>query len=179
MIEILTSTWQLSELLLLATMLAVFFPIIKNNGESFMSKIDMKAFRKGYGVDQAKRTEGVWKALSMIPGAEVKVAKSDNPNAERLVRALYKPYAKVLRQNKELDPKIQDSIQVRVLSEAIMKDWKGIPGADGNDVPFSKEEASALLSDPDFGRELRNEIQEFADDFSAYQLEEDKELGEI
>lgn len=165
-------------IVLLAAVLAVIFPIYRTSGE-FMSRIDMKKFRKGYGIDQAKRTEGVWQKLSMIPGAEVKVAKADNPNAERLLRSLYKPYAKTFRKNKELDPAIQDEIQVRVLSEAILKDWKGIPGLDGEFVPFSKEEAAALLSDKEFGKELRDEIQEFADDFSAYSAMEDEELGEI
>jgi len=169
---------QMFEILLAATILAVIFPIT-TNGEKFMSKVDFKQFRKGYGIDQAKRTDGVWKDLSMIPGAKVKVAKADNPNAERLVRSLYKPYAKVFRQKKELDPGIQDKIQVQILSQAILKDWDGIPGVDGNPVPYSIEEAEALLSDAEFGKEFRDEIQEFADDFSSFQVEEDKELGEI
>jgi len=169
---------QIFEIFLTATILAAICPL-HIDGEKFMSKIDIKQFRKGYGIDQVKRTDGVWKKLSMIPGAKVKVAKADNPNAERLVRSLYKPYAKVFRQKKELDPGIQDGIQIKILSQAILKDWDGIPGIDGNPVPYSIEEAESLLSDPEFGKELRDEIQEFADDFSSFQAEEDKELGEI
>jgi hypothetical protein len=54
-------------------------------------------------------------------------------------------------------------------------DWRGMPGEDGMEVPFSKETARELLDDPEL-KEIREEILNFSDNFAAFQLEADEEL---
>ncbi len=161
--------------LLIAILMANWCPIFKNkNGESKMG-IDLKAIKKSYGTDLKASVEGKWFSISMIDGVEVKVAKSGNPNYERLARNLYKPYQDRLRRKGSLSEKITETIHNKLLVETLLLDWKGMPGENGKEVVFSKEEAMKLISDPEL-KEIKEEILGFSDNFSAFRLVEDEEL---
>jgi len=160
----------------LSSILAYFFPLTtKINGENFMSKINLKKMKSAYGVDLKKELEGVWFKSTFIEGLEFKIAKTMNPAYERLARNLYKPYAKQMRKGIDLPKSITDEIQTELIVDALLLDWKGMPGTDGENVPYSKEEAKALMNDPEL-KELKAEILEFADDNASYQLQIDEEI---
>jgi hypothetical protein len=74
---------------------------------------------------------------------------------------------------------LSEDVTKRITTDLIVKtllmDWKGMPGEDGKEVPFSQEIARELLDDPEL-KEIREEILGFSDNFSAFQLEADAEL---
>jgi hypothetical protein len=162
--------------LFIAIGLATICPIIKNE-EKFMSKIDLKSLKKNYGVDLGKEISGVWFKSSVIDGLEFKIAKSGNPAYEKLVRKLYKPYLKQVRKGSDLPDSVTNEISNQLILDALLLDWKGMPGEDGVEVPFSKAEAKVLLEDKEL-KELKAEILEFADDGARFKIEYEEELIE-
>lgn len=132
--------------------------------------IDFKTIEKAYGTDPGKVSDGVWKDIALIPGMRVKVAKSGNPEASKLVRALYKPYSRMLAAGQELPREKEEDISNIVMAKTILKDWSGVPGVDGETVPFTYDNAMAILSNKNLSA-LRDEIMQHADDFAAYKLE--------
>jgi hypothetical protein len=138
-------------------------------------KVDLKKIKKAYGTDQKLSVEGKWFNLSMLDGVEVKVAKSGNPNYEKLAQKLYKPYQDQIRRKITLSDSVTKRITTELLVNTLLMDWRGMPGEDGMEVPFSKEVARELLDDPEL-KEIREEILGFSDNFAAFQLEADEEL---
>jgi hypothetical protein len=138
-------------------------------------KIDLKKVKKAYGTDMKLAVEGKWFPMSMLAGVEVKVAKSGNPNYEKLAQRLYKPYQDQIRRKVTLSEDVTKRITTDLIVKTLLMDWKGMPGEDGKEVPFSQEIARELLDDPEL-KEIREEILGFSDNFSAFQLEADAEL---
>ena len=162
-------------LFIISLLLAYLFPISTREkyGENFMSKINLMALKKVYGTDLDKASEGVWFDSSMIPGLRFKIAKSGNPEYDKLIRNLYKPYRKALQKGRDLDQTIQDKIMAEVIAKTIVLNWKGMPGEDGNDVLHSVDECMNLMLDPEL-EDLKAEILEFADDSAKFELELDE-----
>jgi hypothetical protein len=137
--------------------------------------IDLKKIKKSYGTDLKTSVEGKWFPMSMLEGVEVKVAKSGNPNYEKLAQKLYKPYQDQIRRRVSLSEGVTKRITTDLIVRTLLMDWRGMPGEDGKEVPFSKEVARELLDDPEL-KEIREEILGFADNFSAFQMEADEDL---
>jgi hypothetical protein len=137
--------------------------------------IDLKKIKKSYGTDLKTSVEGKWFPMSMLEGVEVKVAKSGNPNYEKLAQKLYKPYQDQIRRRVSLSEGVTKRITTDLIVRTLLMDWRGMPGEDGEEVPFSKEVARELLDDPEL-KEIREEILGFADNFSAFQMEADEDL---
>lgn len=137
--------------------------------------INLDKIKKSYGTNLQTESDGHWFPLALIEGVEVKVARAGNPEYKKVLKRLYKPYTKQLRRGKDVASEVEDRIQLDLLIDTLLKDWKGMPGDDGQDVPFSKDAAKELLSDPVF-KELKDEIIGFSEEFEAYQDEMDEEL---
>lgn len=60
-------------------------------------------------------------------------------------QAISKPYLTQSR-NKPLEEKINEKILNQQIVEAILLDWRGIPGAGGVEIPYSAENAKMLIS---------------------------------
>jgi len=160
---------------LFACLLSYLFPLIeKNNGENFMSLIDLKKIKKSYGTDTSLEIEGVWVKSALIDGLEFKMAKSGNPAYEKLARKLYKPYSKQLRRGMEISDAVTQDISNQLIVETLLMDWKGMPSSvAGEFVPFSKAEAKVLLEDKEL-KEFKSELLEFADDNQKFSLAEEE-----
>ena len=137
--------------------------------------IDLKKIKQSYGTDLKKEVEGQWFDLVMIEGCRVKVARAGNPNYIKLMRKLYKPFTKQLRRGKDIPQEVEEKIQLQLMSETILLDWKGMPGEKDKEVPFTKEVSKMLLGDPEL-KELKDEINSYSEEFEAYKTEEDEEL---
>ncbi|MHC2016309.1 hypothetical protein [Methylobacterium sp. CM6247] len=103
-------------------------------------------------TDSAKLEQGQWvKDLPDMDGLELKVRGLGNTEYRRLqdkkVEAV--PRAKKIR---GLDNETQDRIISECLHEAVLEDWRGLTGDDGQPVPFSSDLALTLLTDPDYAR---------------------------
>lgn len=140
-----------------------------------MVRIDFKKIKDAYGVDPSAEVEGKWFDLSMIAGASVKVARTTSPSYQKALERKYRPYQKQIRKGVSLATEIHEKISVELISEELLRDWKGIPGINGKDIPFSIEIAKQLLSDPEL-KEFKTEISDFSEEFDAFRLNSDEEL---
>lgn len=137
--------------------------------------IDLKKIKEQYATDLKAETEGVWFPLAMFNGVKVKVARAGNPNYKKVLRKLYKPYTKTMRKGVDLAPEVEERIQTDLLVDTLLLDWRGMPGENGEEVPFSKDLARELVTDPEL-KELREEIIGYSEEFEAFQAREDEEL---
>jgi len=138
-------------------------------------KINLKKIKKSYGINLESETEGKWFELALIDGVKVKVARAGNPNYKKALKRLYKPYSQKLRKGQDIAQEIEDRIQIDLLIQTLLKDWKGMPGEKGAEVAYSESLARELLADPEL-KELKDEIIGFSEEFEAFQEEMDEEL---
>lgn len=132
--------------------------------------IDFSKIESEYGTDPEKTNNGIWKDIALIPGMRIKVAQSGNPEYRKMLRALYKPYSRMINAGQELPQAKEEEIQNILLAKTIMKDWEGVPSTDENPVPYNYENAMAVLTNPKL-KALREEIMQHADDFASYKLD--------
>jgi hypothetical protein len=103
--------------------------------------------KKTFGTDKEKEKKGIIKQIG--EGAWVRIARIGNPDYERVLTALSKPY-RLQIQRGTLDPKIQDKLYIEVIAKTVLLDWGGITD-NGVDVAYSVENAIKMLTDyPDF-----------------------------
>jgi hypothetical protein len=167
---------QVFFILTVAVILAAYCPITYKSGVKTMSNLSLTKLKSAYGTDLTKETEGVWFKSSFMPGLEFLIARNGNPAHEKLVRKLYKPYAKTLRAGRDLPEDVTEEISNELLVETILMDWRGMPSDDGGEIPFSKAVAYQIMQDRSL-KELKDEILEFSNDFARYQIEEREETA--
>jgi hypothetical protein len=103
--------------------------------------------KKTFGTDKEKEKKGIIKQIG--EGAWVRIARIGNPDYERVLTALSKPY-RLQIQRGTLDPKIQDKLYIEVIAKTALLDWGGITD-NGVEVTYSVENAIKMLTDyPDF-----------------------------
>lgn len=123
-----------------------------------------------FATDEKKELEGAW---FDVPGgdARILVARSNNPRyAKALVKA-YEKYAKASKDSPTVE-KQQENDYVRLLAEHILLGWEKVE-RNKKPLPYSKESAEELLRIKDF----RQFVQKCSDDFDAYRVEVEEEVG--
>lgn len=114
-------------------------------------------------IDAAKIEAGEW--IEDIPGMgdlALKVRGLDNADHGNLRSRLFEAIPRSKKHNGRItDPAEADRLTARCLSEAVLLDWRGLEEEDGSPIPFSKERAFEILSNPDM-RSLREAVVEAA-----------------
>lgn len=126
---------------------------------------------KEYESDENVEVDGAW--IDLGDGAKVKVARWGNPNHEKVIERLRRPYRSMIRSGRDLPKQVSDRIATESLAEAILLGWEGLLDRKGKAIPYSKENALNLLSDPalkDF-RETISSIALQAETFRKESLE--------
>ncbi|KQP53000.1 hypothetical protein [Methylobacterium sp. Leaf106] len=103
-------------------------------------------------TDSAKLEQGQWvRDIPDMDGLELKVRGLGNTEYRRLMD---KKVEAVPRQKKVrgLEPDTRDRIVSECLHEAVLEDWRGLTGDEGEAVPYSAGLALQLLTEPDFAR---------------------------
>jgi hypothetical protein len=121
-------------------------------------------FGQQYKMDEEAVTEGIW--MPWGDGAEIKIARGNNPEARRLREKLTAKWNRPgFRQRKMTD---DDELEVtmRVLAQACVKDWKGVDLSD--DKGWLKAQYDIELVKPkdepytaDIGYALMKEYEDF------------------
>jgi len=132
--------------------------------------IDFARIEKEYGTDLEKASTGIWKDIALIPGMKIKIAQSGNAEYKKKLRAAYKPFARMMQAGQELPQEKEDEIQNMLIAKTLLKDWSGVPGVGGKEVPFNYENVMALLGNKAL-KMLREEILQYADDFASFKME--------
>lgn len=123
----------------------------------------------------AKAEAGAWVRNLPIDGLDdlaLKVRGAFNNDAVRLQGKLIAELPKDER--KPLSPENEVRISAELAVETILLDWAKLEDENGKPIPFSKDKARELLTDPDIGHVLRNAVG-FASRIVASQGEEELE----
>ena len=128
--------------------------------------------KKLFGTDPKKEQEGVWR--DDIGGdIRMKIARIGNPNYQKRFQTLSKPHRRAIRRG-TLPDDIAEKLLIQCLAETIVLDWENVQ-YEGEDLPYSVENAVRLLTDIP---ELRNIINDIANELEGYQTEDDEEAVE-
>lgn len=100
-------------------------------------------------ADLEKERKGTWQsALSIIPDPDVQfLVSSIHLPAYTSARNISLQRLSRVHRNAPPDDIVMTEIG-RLFAEHILHDWKGLAGDDGEPVPYSKELALKLLTDP-------------------------------
>lgn len=104
-------------------------------------------------VDADKVEGGDW--IGKIPELDdvrLKVRGLQNAQFRRMQSRLLDAVPRSKRQGGRVDPEEMDRITSTCLAATVLIDWSGIEGEDGQPLPYSREKASELLTDPNFRR---------------------------
>lgn len=87
------------------------------------------------------------KSFPLSEDASVTLLPIAGDKARRAFERMMEPYGPRLNAGGKLTDEENKALNVRFYSEHIIKGWKGIKGRDGEEIPFSPDNAKNLLSD--------------------------------
>ena len=121
-----------------------------------------------FRTDKPEHIEGVWEDIGQ--GASVKVARINNPNYLKVIRRFGKSIAKKMSRGGggQMDLEAGIAAAKKAYAETILLDWKGIIDDDGNEIPYSKENALMMITNY---HEFFTLIQELAGDEERFETE--------
>lgn len=129
----------------------------------------MSNLRKLFGTNKKKEEEGVWIAG---PGdTRYLVARSDNPEAEKLAKELMRPYRKLVRMG-QMPKEKQEEISLSVLSRTILRDWDGVKDESGKAIAYTPDAGFAELK---ASKDFAEFIATIANEAANYRDEEEEE----
>lgn len=119
-----------------------------------------------FKTDTALEVNGVW--VDIGEGASLLVARVNNPKFVKEYREKLRPYRHSM-QKKKLASDVEQRLVIETSAKTILLDWKGLTDDEDNEIVYSVEKATELLTDlPDF-REL---VLEIANNMEAFRREE-------
>lgn len=133
-------------------------------------------------TDEVAEVEGVWKPIGS--GAEVRIARLNNPNFRKAFQAKSKANRALLDQDDEAANELLENIMLELMARHVLKDVKGItiPDLDqfspeirgktiGTDLPYSVKIGHELLcASRDFAQKIR-QLSEAMENFQTEQEE--------
>jgi len=119
-------------------------------------------------LDPKLEEEGVWQDIDLE--TSILVARWMNPVHEAYVRKHAKPLQQAIRMD-ALSSKAEKEMRIDSIANCILLDWKGMK-ANGEDQPYSKEEAIRVLSNPELSWFL-DMVEAYSRDLSVFKIEEE------
>lgn len=122
----------------------------------------MDKLKSKYAIDPQAAEDGVW--VTLHEGAEVLVARFNNPRHRKVLERLRRPYKNMMRSGQELPEAVQREITNKSMAECVLLGWRGetFTNEDGSPIPYSYDKALEYLSDP--------EMEDFANQVSFIAL---------
>lgn len=124
--------------------------------------------KKEFGTDSKKEIEGIWEDFGS--GCTVKIARLGNPEYAKIFRKISRPYKKAIRRE-TLGEEKAEKLLVQSMAEAIVLDWKGLE-EDGKKIPYSKENATRILTQY---KDFRDQCAEVAGEMESFKLAENED----
>ena len=117
--------------------------------------------------------EGVWCPVDAV--TEIRVARYGNRKFQRLLQKLSAPY-KVQMERQMMKDDVAEAVFIEALATAILVDWRGMT-ENGEPLPYSKENAIAVLSNPKL-KDFRDLVVSLSQDAEMFRDEEVSEAKE-
>lgn len=109
-------------------------------------------------IDPVKLEDGDWvENIPEMGDLRLKVKGARNKAWERMQRVLLDAVPRKLKVGGRVDQAEQDRITSILLRDACLLDWGKLEGDDGTLIPYSKEMANTLLTDPQY-RNFRDAV---------------------
>lgn len=128
---------------------------------------------KTFASDSDKETKGVWHELDQ--GGRLLVARMNNSNYNRVLRAKLAPFKQAIR-TETLSEGTATKCHIEAMAETILLNWEGLTDS-GAELPYTRENAIKLLSAPHL-KDFRTMVERLAEDATFYrsvQIEEGAE----
>jgi hypothetical protein len=111
---------------------------IDNNSQSQQNK---SSFGKLFATDVSVEKEGIWVNYGVNANGdplEIRIGRAGGANKAFAMRheALTKPYRRLI-QAEQMDKEVSEQLMQQLYAETVVKDWRGVLDADGNEIPFS------------------------------------------
>lgn len=129
----------------------------------------MDLFRS-YATDEDSENEGVWRKLG---DCELLIARDTNETFSNAVSKLYETNREALEVPGKDSKELNRRIMAEAAAEGLLKNWRGKVTYDGQDLPYSRENAVKVLMIPDFMRAVRR----MAAEEGQYRLHKESEMG--
>ena len=126
--------------------------------------------------DVTASLEGVWIDMEDEDGTSWLIARAGNNKHAKYIDRLYKPFKRLMDSDKLPLEKYQE-LNAKAAAKFILLGWKNFIGADGNAIPYSREKAQELLSDPKY-EDLAKLINSLASEQETFKAQEEEELKE-
>lgn len=124
-----------------------------------------------FATDTGLEEDGVW--IDIGEGASLKVARIGNPRYRKALRAATKPHARSIRMGILPQDQIEE-LELNVIADTILLDWKGIEDDNGDPIEYNRENALQLLQNL---RDFRALVLDIAQEQQAFRREEQEESG--
>ena len=134
-------------------------------------KVKAMAKLSQFKQDVSKSEEGV--KVDLGDGLQVTVARIGNKKYQDFIRKATKPYQQAIR-NKTLSDSIYEKIMVEAMADSILLGWEGMEDDHGDLIPYSKDMALEILSDPAYAdfKQLVNDLANEQETFRSEALQE-------
>lgn len=100
-----------------------------------------------FAISTTAAKEGV--EVDLGDGLIVRVAKANNEKYQAYLKQVLKPYERQVR-NGSLDEKIFAKLYNEAVAETILLGWKGLEDDNGAEIPYTKEKAIEILTNPEY-----------------------------
>jgi hypothetical protein len=102
-----------------------------------------------FGTDAESAEEGKW--FSFGKAIKIKVRRYKSKKSRKVREMLEAPYKRSMRSGGVLAESIQEEITNEHIAIGIIADWKGVTDKEGKELPYTKENALALVEQlPEF-----------------------------
>lgn len=128
-----------------------------------------------YKTDKDLEQNGKWFTCRF--GEEVKIARINNKEFQKLQKELTKPYKRILAVGGEIPDKRQDEIAIELYARTIVKGWKPetMPHPEtGVPMEFTYENVKFAL---EYSEDFLNDIASFAKEMESFRTESNKDVA--
>ena len=124
-----------------------------------------------FETDPDLEADGMWVAYT--PDIQFKIRRSNSDESQKVLKKLLAPYKSITRSGRDLPAGISTEVERQWVAQALLADWQGVTGRDGQALDCTLENRLAVLAElPDMQREIANLAGE-AETFRRQQLEDD------
>jgi len=120
-----------------------------------------------YRTSKELTEEGV--TIDLGDGLKVRLARIGNKKYNEALRRLTKPYQNAIR-NKTISDEVMERIVLEAFVGNVLISWSGLT-LDGADVPYSREKAIEILSNPEYV-DFRNNLEALASEMESFRAAE-------
>jgi hypothetical protein len=125
--------------------------------------------KKNYATDKEAEISGIDKDFG--DGCFIKIARIGNAEYKKYFQKITKPYQKAIRRG-VLSDEIADKLLIDALANRIVLGWSGMT-EDDKPIAYSVENCIRILTEyPD----LKDQIQEIANEMESFKTEDDEEI---